>query len=529
MLFTSYLFIGFVLLTLLLYYSFPKRFQWMILLFASMVFYAYSGIGNLIYILTTVLTTYLAATQIGRLQNRTEVYISEHRQELSREERKTYKAAMKKKQRLLMVSCLVFNLGILAVIKYSNFTIDNINKIADMFHKGTISFLDIALPMGISFYTFQTMSYLIDVYRAKHPPEKNIFRLALFTSFFPQIIQGPISRYEDLSQTLYGSHDRNGREIMFGLQRVLWGFFKKLVIADRMVIAVNTIINNTDDYSGIYVFLLMILYSIELYADFTGGIDITIGIAQMFGIKMKENFERPYFSKSITEFWRRWHITMGTWFKDYIFYPISVSQPMLKLSKNARKWFGDALGKRMPVYLATIVTWFATGIWHGASWNFIVWGLLNCLVIMISQEFTPLYERFHRHFPYGNTTWYRAFQILRTFLLMSAIRVLDCYRNVGLTFKMAGTIFTDWNLKGLLQGGWNTLGLTIADIILLCAAVLLVFMVSMLQRSGSVRVKIEQKGPYAVFAVFLLLFVGILIFGAYGTGYDSNQFIYNQF
>lgn len=501
----------------------------MILLAASMVFYAYSGWSNLIYIAVTIVSTYFATIQIGKLQNKTEIYIKEHKQELSREERKAYKGTMKKKQRILMVTCLLFNLGILAVMKYTNFTIDNINKIAEMFQKGTISFFDIALPLGISFYTFQTMSYLIDVYRAKHPPENNIFRLALFTSFFPQIIQGPISRFEDLSQTLYGPHDRDRRQIMFGLQRILWGFFKKLVIADRLVIAVNSIINNTDSYDGIYVFLLMILYSIELYADFTGGIDITIGIAQMFGISVRENFERPYFSKSIVEFWRRWHITMGTWFKDYIFYPISVSQPMLKLSKNSRKVLGDALGKRVPVYFATFVTWFATGIWHGASWNFIVWGLLNCLVIIVSQEFTPFYEWFHKHFPYGNTTWYKAFQIMRTFLLMSAIRVLDCYRNVGLTFKMVGTIFTKWNLMDLLQTGWSSLGLTIADYILLFAAVLLVFAVSMLQRSGSVREKIERKGPFAAYMIFLLLFLCILVFGAYGTGYDSNQFIYNQF
>ena len=165
----------------------------------------------------------------------------------------------------------------------------------------------------------------------------------------------------------------------------MWGYFKKLVIADRIVVAVNAIVGQPDIYSGFYVFCGMLFYAAELYADFTGGIDITIGIAQMFGIQLAENFERPYFSKNIAEYWRRWHITMGTWFKDYLFYPLSASMPVLSMSTFCRRHFGAAAGRRIPVYFVTLVVWFATGIWHGASWNFVLWGLIFFVLLTIER------------------------------------------------------------------------------------------------------------------------------------------------
>ena len=264
-------------------------------------------------------------------------------------------------------------------------------------------FVNLLLPMGISFYTFQTMGYIIDVYRGKYGAEKNIGKLALFVSFFPQLIQGPISRFDDLSLSLYKEHNFDAKGFSFGFQRVLWGYFKKLVIADRIVIAVLEITKNPETYDGIFVLVGMVFYAIQLYADFTGGIDITIGIAQMLGIKVKENFNRPYFSKSIVEYWRRWHITMGTWFKDYIFYPLSVCKPMLNISKSSRKRFGEQIGKRVPVYLSTMTVWFTTGLWHGASWNFVVWGLLKRICDFSFQEFEPLYAKFHQKFNVRNT------------------------------------------------------------------------------------------------------------------------------
>jgi len=223
-------------------------------------------------------------------------------------------------------------------------------------------------------------------------------------------------------------------------------------------------------------------------------------------------------------------MTMGSWFTDYIFYPISVCQPMLKFSRFARKHFGEIIGKRMPVYLSSFVVWFTTGIWHGASWNFIVWGLGNFVVIMISQELEPLYRKFHKRFPKADGSfWFKVFRVGRTILLMSSLRMFDCYRNVPLTFKMFGSMFTTWNWNVLWNGSMLELGLEVKDYIILFLGMLLMFTVSMVQRSGSVRAKIRSKALPVRVVVWYGLFLIVLLFGAYGVGYDASQFIYNQF
>ncbi len=530
MLFTSYRFILFLIILVTLYYLIPKKLQWKLLLLASYVFYCFAGLGYLVYILATTVSTYYAGRRMDRLQTIQTDYLKEKKEELSREDRKAYRARMKGKQRKWLVLCLVFNFGILAVLKYSDFAILNINSVFDLFRvRKHLPVLGFVLPLGISFYTFQTMGYIIDIYRDKYAAEKNPFKLALFISFFPQLIQGPISRFDALKETLFAPHFYNSRNLSFGLQRILWGFFKKLVIADRLFAAVSTIVQNPGEYRGAYVLAGMFFYAIELYADFTGGIDIAIGAAELLGIRLEENFNRPYFSKSITEYWRRWHITLGTWFKDYMFYPISVSKSMLNLSKKSRRMLGDAIGKRIPVYLATIIVWFTTGIWHGAAWNFIVWGLLNCLVILISQECIPFYNRFHERFHVGHTFWYRMFQVARTFWLMSFLRTLDCYGNVGVTFRMYGTILTEWNLPELFGGGFLSLGLTMHDYGVLFIAVATLLFVSLKARAGSFRERLANRPLVLRYTACFLLFLAILIFGAYGVGYDSNQFIYSRF
>ena len=541
MLFTSYAFIGFVILLVALYYVLPKKAKWPLLLLGSYVFYFFAGWKFLFYIAGVTVITYIAGLLISINKKKADARFSEMKlleksgegspEEVGKEARKRFKEGQKKKRRRIMAIGITLALLILAVVKYTNFTIYNINGILSAFHAPKrINFLTIALPMGISFYTFQAVGYVIDVYRDRHEAQKNFFKYALFVGFFPQLVQGPISRYGDLSKELFTPHTFQGRVLERGLQRVIWGYFKKLVIADRILPAVNTMIDTPENFKGAYVFLVMMFYALELYADFTGGIDITIGIAEMLGIPVKENFERPFFSKNIAEYWRRWHITMGTWFTDYIFYPISVSGPMLKLSKWSRAHLPEKMGKRLPVYLASFVVWFTTGIWHGASWNFIVWGLGNFVVIMISQELEPLYAKFHKKVNTDGSTAYKSFQIGRTILLMSALRLFDCYRDVPLTFKMFGTMFTTWNWNTLGNGTLLHLGINRADYVILALGTILMFIVSMIARSGSVRDKMEKKIPFAGrWAIFTVLLLIIVVFGAYGLGYDASQFIYNQF
>ena len=527
MLFTSYTFIAFMAAVLLLYYLVPKKWQWPLLLVASYIFYWCADPMYLLFIGVTTVSTYFISRWLEKVNATQKAYLAQHKAELSKEDKKAYKNKMKKKKWHILLLCLIFNLGILSVTKYTNFVITNINGFLSGDNK--LALVDMIVPMGISFYTFQTMSYIIDVYRDKQKVEKNFFKLALFVSFFPQLVQGPISRFGDLSKTLYEPHRFERKTVSYGVMRILWGYFKKMVIADRLITGVTALIGSTD-YTGTYVFVAMLFYAFQLYCDFTGGIDITIGIAQAMGIHLAENFNLPYFSRNIKEYWNRWHITMGTWFTDYIFYPISVCKPMLKLSKWSREHLGQAVGKRVTVYLSSFAVWLTTGIWHGAAWNFIVWGLMNWVVIMVSQELEPLYEKFHNRFHFKGKPWYTIFEVIRTILLMSAIRMFDCYRDVPLTFKMVGSMFTRFNVNILWNGALLELGLSAADYILLAVCLLVVLGVSLFKvKKGSVRDALYTKPAPLFYGVMALLFVAIIIFGAYGIGFDSSQFIYNQF
>jgi alginate O-acetyltransferase complex protein AlgI len=527
MLFTSWQFLLFLAVLFLAYYLIPKKLQWVLLLIANAFFYAFAGWYGFIFITVTICSSYLISMRIERIRSRRELYFSEHKEALTPEDKRNFKQATKKKTRSWLVICLIINFGILAVLKYASFFVP---LVSPLFSQGAPPVIDLILPMGISFYTFQTMGYLIDLHRGKYPAERNIFKFGLYVSFFPLLVQGPIERFDSLSKTLYTPHTFDAKQVTYGFQRIVWGYFKKVVIADRILAAVTTLIKNSNEYQGVFVVCLMVFYALELYADFTGGIDITIGIAQVLGIKVQENFMRPYFSKDIAEYWRRWHITLCSWFRDYLFYPISASRPMLELSKKARAKLGNGIGKRIPVYVATIVVWTITGLWHGAAWNFIVWGFLTGTIIIISQEFMPLYARFNGRFPSLKQRFgYRLFMVIRTFLLLSSLRLLDCYRDVALTFKMFFSIFTNWNWGEIFNGALLKLGLTAADYIVVGLGAVILIAFSLVQRHGSVREQLSQKSYILKYGLMIALLVAVLVLGAYGTGYNAKQFIYNQF
>ena len=529
MYFTSGMFVLFLALLVAGYYVIFRRWQWQFLLCASLVFYAFSGWDNLIYLGATIVSTFLAGRYMGGVQASLLHTLEEGKDTFSTAEAKALRAEAKRRRKRALVACLLLNLGILSVVKYANFAIGNINSFLDLLGvNGSLGFLGLLLPMGISFYTFQAMGYLIDVYRSKKPDaaERSIFRFALFASFFPQMVQGPISRYGDLSKTLYQSRRFDSQIFGEGLLRVLWGFFKKLVVADRLLGAVRALTAAPDAYGGAYVLWAVLLYAVVLYADFTGGIDIAIGAAKMLGITVAENFDRPFYSKSIAEYWRRWHITMGTWFKDYLFYPLSASKPMLALIKPSKRIFGEKNGVRVPVYLTTLILWFATGLWHGASWNFIVWGLVNGVVIIISQELTPAYRKFHARFSWAKRGFYGAFQVIRTFLLMCFIRSFDIYPGVGATFSAFGSMFADFARNATDFSGLMELGPSLGDYIVAAVGV------AMMIAAGAVKSRFYGNRAMSgtLLAVCAMaLFFSVLVFGRYGFGYDANQFIYNQF
>lgn len=528
MLIVSYEFLAFLLVLFILYYIIPGRAQWMLLLAVSILFYFMSGVKPFLFLLATTVSTYVLAGRIGRLSEEASAYVKSH--DLTKEEKKSYKKGIKRKQWHILLLGLFFNFGILAVLKYTNFMIGNVNSLLHVFGKEEqIGFVGLLLPLGISYYTFQSMGYFIDVYRGKYQAEKSFGRFALFVSFFPQLIQGPISRFDDLKESLFSEHRFEWKQVSFGLQRILWGYFKKLVIADRIVAAVLAVSQDTETFQGIYVLIGALCYTVNLYADFTGGIDIVIGIAEVLGIRLKENFDRPFSSASLAEYWRRWHMTLMTWFREYIFYPTSVCGPVKKLSKAGKKLFGDGVGKRLPVYAASLLVWFITGIWHGANWNFVSWGMANCIVLLVSQECEPLYKRFHERFSIGNTAGWGIFASLRTLLLVSCLQMFEYYPNAGVTFSMFKSLFTSSSLGQLNGEGILALGLTMPEIIVVLIGILVMSAASLLGREKSVRERLSAyPAPVRALSVYLLFLI-VLVFGVYGIGYDASQFIYNQF
>ncbi len=532
--FITYEFIAFLILVFVLYYSLPKKVQWIFLLIANFAFYAYADVRYPVFLVITASSVYVTALVMERYQGRLEEYKTQIRSgqipKPTREEKKAFKKKISDKKKRTMLFCLLFNLGILAVVKYTNFAISNINFFVEKSGGSPFSFQNMIVPMGISFYTFQAVGYLLDVYWEKCGIQKNYFRFLLFVSFFPQLIQGPISRYSDLEKTLYTPHRADWKQISFGLQRMLWGYFKKLVLADRVSVAVIALAEDQKYYTGAFVFVMMMFYSLQLYADFTGGIDITIGIAQVLGIRVEENFIRPFFSKNIAEYWRRWHITMGTWFRDYVFYPCSISRPVKNMTTFCKKHFGMIVARRVAVYFSSIVVWFATGVWHGAEWRFIIWGLLNGLILLASGELEPLYERFHKRLPkFTETTVYRGFQVIRTFLLMSCLRLFDVYGSVRRTFRQFIRMFTRFWKHPVTGQELLDLGLTKPDYVILLVGVLLLFFVSLLGRREDIRERLWKR-PYVIrFTAFTLLFLAVILLGQYGHGFDAQQFIYNRY
>lgn len=531
MLFTSYGFIGSVLILFLLYYVFPKRLRPALLLVFSLIIYGMADARYLIYIGITVVTVWYAALIIDKNNKAVKDYIKKHKAEMSATERKAYKKLKGRKSLLFFLAGLVLNLGILAVVKYSGFVLSGIGHMLSSGTDGVLNIPDMLIPLGISFYTFQSVGYLTDVYRENIDAEKSLPRYALFITFFPQLVQGPISRYEDLAPTLLAPHSADFSVIFRGLQRILWGYFKKLVIADRLLMGVTTLIGDTSLYRGGYVPVMMLLYTLELYADFTGGIDITIGIAETLGISIKENFIRPYLSTSLADYWRRWHISMCSWFRDYVFYPVSTSNASIRLSKWARKHISDSAGGKLPVYLSSFIVWFCTGIWHGASVNFIVWGLLNFLVLTISEELSPLYERFHKRFSFAGSFPYRVFMILRTFLLVCVLNLFDCFADVRDTLGLIVSAFNFGSYSSMEKGALLNIGLSVSDYVIAAVALTAVLIVSIIEERYDTSIRdIIRKRPYAVrFILWTCLFLATLIFGVYGIGYDSSQFIYNRF
>lgn len=537
--YTSISFIVFVALTILLYFALPlKKYKWVILLISSYIFYLFAGYKYVAFILFTTISTYAIARWLDKISLQSKEAFQVNKREWDRETKKQYKAKTKRNKRLVMALCLVLNFGILAFLKYYNFFAGSLNDVFGAFGMSfSVPMLNLFLPLGISFYTFQSMGYIIDVYREKFPAEKNIAKFALFVSFFPQIIQGPISFYDQLAHQLYEPHKMDFTRFKYGCELILWGFFKKLVIADRAAIAINTVVADYNSYNGTTLTFTVLLYALQLYTDFSGGIDISRGIAQILGIDMAENFRRPYFSKSINEYWRRWHITLGAWMKEYIFYPLSLSNAFLTASKNMKRTrfgatkAGAHIAKVLPTAVASLIVFLVVGVWHGASWKYVAFGLWNGGVIMLSILMKPLFDVAIKklHINPKNFFW-KLFQMLRTFIIVCIGYVFDIapsFRQSVWTFKQ---IVTKQSF-GHVLGQISDLGINPFNLFILAICSIVVLFVSIYQekKCEKVRVALDKKNALFRYGVVLVLLSIILVFGLYGPNNNTATFVYAQF
>ena len=425
-----------MLITVILYYTLPKKAKPYILLLISVAVYASFGKSSIIFIIFSTITTYIAG---------------------------------------ILAITIFINIAILVILK---------NK---LFVK------DIIIPIGISYYTFQVISYIIDIYRKKYEPQKNIAKYFLYTMYFPYLFIGPINRYDKIQELLYKTDKKfNASKVFNGLIRMLWGIFKKLVIANKIQIIISVITQDTATYQGAYALFAMILYSIELYCDFSGGIDVVIGFSKILQINLLENFENPYKSQSIQEFWRRWHITLSSWFRDYVYIPLG----------------GSRCGK-LRTNINVIIVFVLSGLWHGTQ--YILWGLLHGIFLIIGKFIkTP----------------YKILNTIITFLIVSILWSFFIWQDAGTACTMMLSVFTKFNYADLIQNILN-FGLSIANYIALIISVIAVIAYDYNKVKINNKIKnmrTETKLIILISAVFI-----ILIFGTYGIGFEASEFIYNKF
>ncbi|WP_031556611.1 MBOAT family O-acyltransferase [Lachnospira multipara] len=507
----------FMLVGLIVYYIFPKKLQWFWLLVLSFIYYFSFSVKcslALVYITTII---YFAGRVIESLECRRKKEIKPEGPKLTKEEKKLIKEKYTRKKKGVVALACVFAFGLLAVIKYSDFGITNFNRI---FGTDFIS-PKFILPIGLSFFTFQGVSYVIDVYQGKCSAEHNFFKMLLFVSFFPQIMQGPIGRYNHFVEGgLFSQHKWDLRRAQFGAQRIAWGLFKKLVMADRAGVVVSTVTANVANYSGFTNIFTLLMYSIQLYMDFSGGIDIVIGAAQMFGVTMDENFRQPYFSKSIGEFWRRWHISLGAWMKDYIFYPFSLTKAMNNLGKWGRKHFGKHFGTVLPICLANLLIFFIVGVWHGAEWRYIAYGVYNGVIIAVSAALKPYFKKALElcHINSNGKFW-AGFSMLRTFILVNIGWIFDiCAGGMGDCVLFFKGLFRGYSISQLTSLNLTSLGLAMYDYAILFFGCLIVLYVSIRKELGvSIRESISAKPLVIRWAVYYVVFAIILVLGYIGN------------
>lgn len=480
--FVSFSYIFFLLAALLLYYLLPGRVKTPVLLLLSYAFYMFSGPAWALLLAFSTLTTYSCALLMGREGAR---------------------------RRLWLLVALLLNFGLLFLFKYFNLFAGAADRLFGLLGlSGPGLRLDLALPAGISFFTFQSAGYVMDVYRGKVPPERNLLRYALFVAFFPQLLAGPIGRADRLLPQLSRERRFSDENLKAGCLRILWGSVKKLMIADHLAVVANTAYADVAAHNGGQLLFAALCYSFQIYCDFSAYSDIAIGSARLFGVELTENFRLPYAARSIKEFWQRWHISLSTWFRDYLYFPLGGS----RVSKARH-------------CLNLLIVFLVSGLWHGSAWTFVIWGLVHGLLQVAGVCLKPLRERLYRLVPRENPVL-RFLSWLCVFGLVTAAWVFfraDSLTDALRVLRSVSGFFLHPYVPAL-----SPLGLE-RGMLLRTGAFLLLFLLGEWLN--------ERKGFFAWlcrydvvrYLLYFLLLAYTAIFGAYGSGFNAQDFVYFRF
>lgn len=496
MLFNSLQFLIFLPIVLLLYYTLPQRLRYLWLLAASYYFYMCWNASYALLIFFSTAVTWGCGLILERAKQIGGVHL------------------VRNKRICLAISC-VLNFGVLFFFKYCNFALTNIARLFLLLHiELNLPVVDVLLPVGISFYTFQAVSYTIDVYRDDIYAEKNFFRYALFVSFFPQLVAGPIERSKNLLKQLAVPTKLKFDNLRDGLLLMIWGFFLKVVIADRASVFVDTVYGDLTTYSGWYFIIATLFFAVQIYCDFSGYSVIAMGAAKMLGIDLMLNFDAPYFSSSTAEFWRRWHISLSSWFRDYLYIPLG----------------GNRKGK-LRKYLNLLITFAVSGLWHGAQWSYVAWGTLNGMYQIIGDILKPLRMRLARLL-YINpeSLGSRVVKVLFTFILIDFSWIFFRADRFVSAFTIIKSILTVHNPWILFDGSLYECGLSRKTFSMLVCAIIFLLLADLLKlKKVCIRQIIEQQDYWCQILIIACSICAVMLFGMYGPGFDAASFIYFQF
>lgn len=485
--FYSVEFFGFFSLVAILFFASPFRFRWMILLAASYFFYGSFGAKYIVIIVFCTLTTFFMALGIQHYSD-------------------------KAKKKFLLVTSICLNVFLLFLFKYFDFFDHSFGTLLSSWGVSyTGHALNLIIPVGLSFYVFQLVSYSVDVYRGETPAEKHIGVFALYVSFFPKLLAGPIERAKQLLPQFYKNTNFDWFRTTNGLKLIAWGLFKKLVIADRLAAFVNVVYADPSGYQGVSLVVAAVFYSFQIYCDFSGYTDIAIGIAQIFGIRLTDNFDRPYSAISVADFWRRWHISLSSWLRDYLYIPL-----------------GGNRVKIQRLYVNYLVVFFICGLWHGANWTFIVWGILHGAYLCIGRFSLDARNRLAITLGLNKApVLQRTLRIVVTFALITFAWIFFRASTLTDACYIITHLHVGWD-RMLDSGAWSSmilLGKSTTDFIIAIAALIFLGLVHKLEKHSSMRTMFENKPVWLRFSMYYIIIVGILLFSMPNAG----NFIYFQF